>query len=408
MVGFIAPAFVNFQMPKPQTEIVLSKFLVDSLLLACIALLEHVANVKLYAERGGYQVSISSDLVAVGLSNIFGAMSGSFIVAGGFSRSALNAKAVSQISLLLSVFVSLAVVYTAAPLLSMLPDAVLSVVLFIAVIGLVDWKTPLQLARLRRNGLVDALALAIAFSATCFLGVVQGMASAIGFSLVVFVFNSSYPQIVELERSPGTTYYSPAPARTPASDLGCMCAGKRVSAPLAIKVLRFEAPLWFANSALFLDRMLLELSTTRGLKALVLDMSTVPRVDYSAGLAIKKLIDRGDHLGITIVFTHANRKVESMIQMVAGARKSSFFETNYCARMALITIFAEAEVPVEDADSEERSEPELDQVFIEIPHPDTEAVTQGPSGLADLSDPSMELDPNLRVEDDADARNIPV
>jgi MFS superfamily sulfate permease-like transporter len=47
--------------------------------------------------------------------------------------------------------------------------------------------------------MVDLLALVIAFGATCFLGVVQGMASAIGFSLVVFVFNSSYPQIVELD-----------------------------------------------------------------------------------------------------------------------------------------------------------------------------------------------------------------
>merc|ERR1712196_275578 len=126
--------------------------------------------------------------------------------------------------MLLSVFVSLGTVYAAAPVLSMLPDAILSVVLFMAVAGLVDWKLVLQLARLKKDGVVDLLALVIAFGATCFLGVVQGMASAIGFSLVVFVYNSSYPQIVELNRSPGTMYYTPVD--TNAAETACMPPSK--------------------------------------------------------------------------------------------------------------------------------------------------------------------------------------
>lgn len=379
MVGYIKPSFIKVELPQPMTSVPLSKVLINSMLLACIALLEHVANVKLYADRVGYKVSTSSDLVAVGLCNIFGCLSGSFVVAGGFSRSALNAKASSQISMLLSVFVSLATVYAAAPLLSMLPDAILSVILFMAVIGLVEWKMLLQLARLRKGGMVDVLALVIAFFATCFLGVVQGMASAIGFSLVVFVFNSSYPQIVELDRSPGTMYYSPV--ENTIAQNSCM-RGPRCSQPSdnvsmpksRIKVLRFEAPLWFANSSRFLDRMLGEIKQDS--KAIIIDMSTVPWVDFSAGIAIKEVVNRASDNDVILRFAHVNAQVMSMIQSLAKVDDSAFFATNFDARMSIgdpRTNASSSSSPwAPDGTSMSREDPsKLSAVTLEVIDPDS-------------------------------------
>lgn len=332
MVGYMKPTFLKIALPSPKTQIPFGALLTNSLLLSCIALLEHVANVKLYADRGRYQVSTSLDLAAVGISNILGCMSGSFVVAGGFSRSALNAKARTQISMLLSVFVSVGVLYVGAPLLSMLPDAILSVVLFMAVIGLVDWKMALQLFRLRREGFVDLLALIIAFTATCFLGVVQGMASAIGFSLVVFVFNSSYPQIIQLDRQPGTMYYTPA---EPQSKYARPPNAASAASASRIKVLRFEAPLWFANASRFLDRMLLELKAESRINALILDMSTVPWVDFSAGVAIKEVIRRADDNNVEICFAHTNAQVKNMIISLSHVDEASFFASNFDAGMSL-------------------------------------------------------------------------
>merc|ERR1719506_2657558 len=161
------------------------------------------------------------------------------------------------------------------------------------------------------------------------------MAAAIAFSLVVFVFNSSYPQIVELDRSPGTMYYHPA-VDTASGRTGCLPQSTpQIRSASQVKVLRFEAPLWFANSARFLDRMLLEIGTQSGLKGMVLDMSAVPWVDFSAGVAVKKLLARAKEEDVAIAFAHANNKVKVMIKSVAGLNESSFFETNFDAKLAL-------------------------------------------------------------------------
>ena len=72
--------------------------LTNSLLLAIVALLEHVANVKFHAEKHNYPTSVNIDLAAVGLANMVGSLFGSFLVAGGFSRTALNARARSQVN----------------------------------------------------------------------------------------------------------------------------------------------------------------------------------------------------------------------------------------------------------------------------------------------------------------------
>jgi MFS superfamily sulfate permease-like transporter len=215
----------------------------------------------------------------------------------------------------------------------MLPDALLSVVLFMAVIGLVDWKLVLQLTRLRRDGMVDLLALVIAFSATCFLGVVPGMASAIGFSLIVFVFNSSYPQIEELSRSPGTTYYTPVKTEVEPGCINPCIKPTNSMVQSRIKVLRFEAPLWFANASRFLDRMLGEIK--QDVRALIIDMSTVPWVDFSAGIAIKEVISRANDKSIIICFAHVKSQVQRIIQAIAKVDDSSFFATNFDARMSV-------------------------------------------------------------------------
>merc|ERR1712232_726760 len=108
--------------PSPSMSVPITVLLANAVLLASVALLEHVANVKLYADKNDYSVSLSTDLIAVGISNVIGAGFGSFVVAGGFSRSALNSKAASQASGLMSVPISFAVVMLVAPFLSMLPQ----------------------------------------------------------------------------------------------------------------------------------------------------------------------------------------------------------------------------------------------------------------------------------------------
>jgi len=342
MVGYFPRSFLNFEFHNPKTELSFGTIFTNSLFISAVAVLEHVANAKLYSERNGYHVSISKDLVAVGMSNVFGSCFGSFIVAGGFSRSALNAKAASQVSGLLSVFVSVLVVFTMAPLLSMLPDCVLNIILFVSVIKVIDYKLVLHLVRLRQRGLGDLLSLGFAFACTCFLGVVTGMIVSMGFSLIIFVLNSAYPQILLLQRTPGATTYEAQSAQQSSTDicgfqvqlprLDFSSSKPESDDPTYITILRCEAPLWYANVGRLCDRVLDELLS--GTQGIVFDMSNVSWVDVTACSELKTMLARVDDVRVHAVFANTNTEVEYMIKTTCDVQDSRFFRSLYKAEMA--------------------------------------------------------------------------
>eukprot|EP00401_Gymnodinium_catenatum_P071607 CAMPEP_0117535322 /NCGR_PEP_ID=MMETSP0784-20121206/40873_1 /TAXON_ID=39447 /ORGANISM="" /LENGTH=1222 /DNA_ID=CAMNT_0005331841 /DNA_START=73 /DNA_END=3741 /DNA_ORIENTATION=- len=336
MVGYFEASLASFGSPFPEKPVVFGTILINALLLASVALLEHVANVKLYADRHDYTVSLSADLVATGLCNIAGSYTGSFIVAAGFSRSALNKGAATQLSGLIAVFLSFGIVLVAAPALSMLPVAVLNVVLFVSVVPLVDWRLVKQLVMLRRRGARGLIMMSIAFFSTLFLGVVQGMVMAIACSLMFFIFFSTYPTIVELWRVPGSMHYEelPDPNHGAHRLLAPKICASDARSMRPIKVIRFEAPLWFANERRLTDRVLREMAGG-SLRALILDMSAVSRVDISGGFALTKLLARTKESGVEMLFACAQPSTRSMILAVTGCDAKLFHDTIFEAETAI-------------------------------------------------------------------------
>lgn len=341
VVGYIDSGVPEPGLPQPSIKLDFSTKVTFGLMLAAVALLEHVANVKLYADRGGYSVSLAMDLVAVGVCNIVGAMFGSFVVAGGFSRSALNEGATSQLSMLMSVVISFLVVAAIAPLLSMLPDVVLSVILFCAVVPLIDVKTVVRLLRLGHYGRTDLLALTVAFFATSFLGVVTGMMTAIAFSMAVFVFNSVFPQISELHRSSGALHYSPHQEIVPESNskqrlkrMATQVFEEQKIKTKSVKILRFEAPLWFANSGHLSDRMHAEFKSV-ALRGIVMDMSTVPWMDNTAAKVLTTVLADAQEKCIQVVFASCNDDVRTMLQKVCRIDDSQLVPSLYSAEMTV-------------------------------------------------------------------------
>jgi len=224
--------------------------------------------------------------------------------------------------------------------------------------------------RLRRRGLEDLITLAVSFGATCFLGVIQGMVVAISFSIVVFVFNSTYPQFVEIRRTPGTMEY----CRLPQSTSLCrdhFTTSSHARHKVAVKLIRFEAPLWFGNSTVFYDHMLQEVKMAG--KGVVLDMSSVPWVDITGGSVLKKVLDRAEACEVFLAFANTSAEVQDMIQSVCRVNTGHFFDSTY-----------EAEAAVE------RSEPSQPRVYLDMPS-DSEsedAVAEPASVLANIPTPT--------------------
>ena len=144
------------------------------------------------------------------------------------------------------------------PLLYFLPKAALSTVVVFAVIKLVDLR---QALKLWHCSVADFGVWLTAFIATLFLGVILGIAVALGLSMALFVYFATRPRISELGRLVGTVTYQPlllpkerAGGGGSGSGGGGGGGGKGALPPAApptvvevrgIKILRFEAPLFF-------------------------------------------------------------------------------------------------------------------------------------------------------------------
>merc|ERR1712157_44720 len=75
-----------------------------------------------------------------------------------------------------------------------------------------------------------------------------------------------------------------------------------------VKVLRFEAPLWFANAQVLSDR-LREESKSKTLRGIVLDMSTVPWMDNTAAQILSKTLGDAEENGVFMVFAATATRV---------------------------------------------------------------------------------------------------
>ena len=248
--------------------------LTTALTVTLVGFIESITVAKMYALKHGYAVSAESELKALGCANIFGSTLGALPVMAAFGRSSINdaSGARTPLAQAVSALTVCVLVVAISPALFYLPKAALAAVIIVAVSGLVGVA---QARALWRTDKSDFACLLASFAATAGLGVAYGVIFAVAISLTLFVGALTRSAVVELGRVRGTTTYAPL--------------GEPGVAPLRVAhVLRFPAPLWFANAPTLRDRLLRELALRRELpprlrmQALVLDFSAVSGVDSTA------------------------------------------------------------------------------------------------------------------------------
>ena len=270
---------------------------------AIVGFVESIAVAKLYAQRHGYDVSANGELLALGVTNVLGAVGArSLVCMGAFGRSAVNdaSGARSQMSGLVSAATVAALLGAVAPALFYLPKPVLAAVIIFAVYGLIDVKGAARLWTADRR---DFSVFCAALIATLMLGVSTGVASAAVISLVVFLAVTTQPRVEELGRVAGTVVYR---------HLGLV----GVHPVRGVKVLRFLAPLFFANVIVLRERIAHEIALRADAPprfqwaALVLCLSSVSSVDSSACQMLLEVSAELRSKGLILVLASANFWVE--------------------------------------------------------------------------------------------------
>jgi len=265
----------SFSIPVIDTDLIRELFPI-AITLVMVGYLETISIGKsLEAKQDEYKVDSNQELIALGLSNVFGSFFKSYPVASSFSRSAIKEEAGGKtgMSAIITSLIVLITLLFLTPLFYDLPKSVLAAIIIVAVFGLVNIKEAKYLW-VANN--LDFWLLVATFFATLLLGIEYGIMVGVGLSLVVLIFRTSKPYVVELGKVPNSNFYRNK---------------ERFSEVILedeVLVFRFDAQLFYANSNYFRDK-LDELTEKKGkaLRLIVLDAESINRID-STGLEMLK------------------------------------------------------------------------------------------------------------------------
>ena len=279
----------EFKVPTFQPELV-GDLMPLALTLALVAFMEAVSVAKaIQAKHKDYEVEPNQELIAIGLSNIFGSFFQSFSVTGGFSRTAVNDQAgakTGMASIISAVLVALTLLFL-TPLFYYLPKAILASVIMVAVFGLIDLNEPKKLWKIERK---DFFMLISTFVATLTLGIANGIGVGVLLSIVMMVYRSTYPHVAILGRLKGTSYYR---------NLNRFSDSEEVP---ELMIFRFDAQLFFANAGHFRDSIWKELAIGPKRNAVLIDAQPINGIDSSALMVLEELNESLKSKHITLQF----------------------------------------------------------------------------------------------------------
>ncbi len=255
-----------------------------------------------YAHRGGYEVDANQELVALGLANMATGVFQGFAVSSSSSRTpvAESAGAKSQVAGVVGAICIALLLIFAPNLLQNLPHAALGAVVISACVGLFEFAGVIRLYRLRRSEL--------GFSVVCFLGVtlfgvVPGIFIAIGLALLAFIWRAWRPYDAVLGRVDGLKGYH---------DISRHPEAKRIP---GLVLFRWDAPLFFANAAVFQEHVLQAVAAAPTLtKWVVVAAEPVTDIDITAADMLAELDQRLHQAGMELCFAEMKGPVKDRLK----------------------------------------------------------------------------------------------
>ncbi|MDN4484445.1 SulP family inorganic anion transporter [Demequina lignilytica] len=277
--------------------------------IALVAFTDSAVLSRTLAARRGESVDGSQELIGIGAANVAGGLLGGFAVSASSSRTPVAEQAGSRSQLTGLVGAALIVLFIlAAPgLTGYLPVATLAAVVVAAALSLIDAPAMARLWRMDRLDLALSIA---AFVGVLVVGVLEGIAAAIVLSLLAFVRRSWRPYRAELGRVPGLRGYHDL-SRYPTT-------GRRLP---GIVIVRFDAPLFFANGESFDDWVRERVAERPDVRTVILAAEPITAIDTTA---VEQLVELDDHLarhGVALVLAEIKDPVRDTLARYGYAER---------------------------------------------------------------------------------------
>lgn len=178
-VQLIDPVPQGIPLPSLPSLADIGALIPGAIAIAVMAFLESAAVARGIRKAGEKQINSNQELLATSAANLAGSFFTTLPAAGGFSQSAVNqsAGARTQLSSLVTVAFAIVIALFLGPILSLLPQATLAAMVFVAVVGLIDVPALLRLARISPPEFWTALATAV-------VGLTAGLLPAVAVGVV--------------------------------------------------------------------------------------------------------------------------------------------------------------------------------------------------------------------------------
>ena len=237
--------------------------------IALMSYTETIAAGRAFTVQEDPNINPNRELIATGIANLGGAVMGSMPAGGGTSQTAV-VRAVggkSQITSLVTAASALAVMLLFAPILGLMPHATLAAVVIFYSVGLIQ---PAEFAAIRKVRTKEFRWALLACIGVLVWGTLQGIAVAIIVSLISLASQTFHTRVSVVGRKRGTDVLRPlTPDHQDDETFG------------ELLILRPEGRIYFINAQSIAEKMQ-ELVAENKPKVVVMDMSRVPDIEYSA------------------------------------------------------------------------------------------------------------------------------
>jgi high affinity sulfate transporter 1 len=315
LVGTLPEGFPPFTVPDHVSDFPL--LVAGAIGIAVVALADTISTASAFAARAGRDIDGNGEMIGIGAANVAAGFFQGFPVSTSGSRTAVaeQAGAKTQVTGLVGAAAIVLMLVLVPGLLRSLPQPTLAAVVIAASLALADIGGVVRLWRQRR---IEFLLCMAAFLGVALLGVLEGIAVAVALSILNVFRRAWWPYQTTLGRVPGLAGHHDRAMHPEAEVLPGMV------------ILRFDAPLFFANSRTFRDEVRRLAAAEPRPRWIVVAAEPITDVDTTAADMLEALDEELNGEGISLVFAELKDPVRTKLEryeLIGPLEPRHFFPT---------------------------------------------------------------------------------
>ena len=300
LVGELPSGFPPFTIPAvPVAD--LGLLFAGALGISLVSLTDTISTASAFADKTGAEIDGNREMIGVGAASIAAGFFQGFPVSTSGSRTAVafQSGARTQVTGLVGAAAIVVMLLVAPGLLRDLPQPALAAVVIAASLSLADITGLRRLRRQRRSDFVLAL---VAFLSVALLGVLPGIAVAVGMSILNVFRHVWWPHQAVLGRAVDVRGYHDTAYRQTTEHLP------------ALAIYRFDAPLLFANARTFRNQVRRLAAIDPRPAWIIVASEPITDVDTTAADMLEDLDDELVQGGTRLVFAELKDAVQHKIE----------------------------------------------------------------------------------------------